>query len=262
LGAELVETGLQGRKVLVTGGSNGIGRAIAEAFVAERAGVAVTYRDARGAAEAAVEGADPGVTVQMDLEAPETVSAAVEEAVNGLDGLDVLVVNAVRWPTAFADRIEEVAEDEWRTIIRANLEGAFALAAAAAPALRAGEWGRVVFLSSGIAEEGHPTSWPYAAAKAGMHGLARTLAWDMGRDGVLVNVIGTGFTRTDHGVERFGPEIYGRTGQLTPQGRVSDPGDVARLVLFLGSAANTSVTGEVVREGTSAARTSLVAAEF
>jgi 3-oxoacyl-[acyl-carrier protein] reductase len=117
--------------------------------------------------------------------------------------------------------------------------------------LREAEWGRIVLISSGIAEEGHPVTWAYAAAKAGLVGLARTLAWDAGRDGVLVNVVGTGFTRTERGEHRFGAETFERVGELVPQRRVSDAHDVARLVL-LGSAANTSVTGEVIREGTSA----------
>jgi 3-oxoacyl-[acyl-carrier protein] reductase len=183
----------------------------------------------------------------------------VGEIVERLGGLDVLVVNAVRWPRTFDDRFEEQPRGEWESLLRANLEGAFAVVRAALPALREAEWARIVLLSSGIAEEGHPTTWGYAAAKAGLVGLARTLAWDAGRDGVLVNVVGTGFTRTDLNEERFGTEMFERIGEVVPQRRTSNAQDVARLVLFLGSAANTSVTGEVVREGTSAARTSLVA---
>lgn len=171
----------------------------------------------------------------------------------------MLVVNAVRWPRVRNDRLEEQPPEEWESLLRANLEGAFAVVRAALPALREREWDRIVLMSSGIAEEGHPVTWGYAAAKAGLLGLARTLAWDAGRDGVLVNVVGTGFTRTDGNKQRFGTEIVERVGELVPQRRVSGASDVARLVLFLGSAANTSVTGELVREGTSAARTPLVA---
>ena len=249
-----MDTDLSGKRVLVTGGSKGIGRAAAAAFAAEGARVAVTYRSDRAAAEAAA-----GVAVAMDLADAGAVAAAVAEAVAALGGLDVLVVNAVRWPEQRAARLEELDPEEWRAVLRANLEGAVATCAAALPALRAAPWARIVLLSSGIAEEGHPVTWAYGAAKAGLHGLMRALAWDGGRDGILVNVVGTGFTRTEHGLERFGPEAYDAVGPLTPQRRASTAEDVARLVLFLGSAANTSVTGEVVREGTSAARTSLVA---
>ena len=99
----------------------------------------------------------------------------------------------------------------------------------------------------------------YAAAKSALHGLARTIAWDAGRDGVLVNVAAVGFTRTPTNSERFGPELFARAGALTPQRRVSEAADVAELLCWLASPQNLSVTGEVIREGTSAARTPLVA---
>jgi len=251
-------TDLHDRAVLVTGGSAGIGRAIAEAYRDEGARVAITYRTGREAAEEWA--AAGGAAVPMDLEDPASVSGAVAAAAGRLGGLDVLVLNAVRWPAAGADRIEDLPEEDWRAVLRANLEGAVAAVAAAAPALRASELGRLVIISSGVAEEGMPTAWAYAAAKAGLHGLARTLAWDLGRDGVLVNVVLAGFTATDRNRDRVPRELRERLGALTPQGRISSPEEVARLALFLGSGANASVTGEVVREGTSAARTPVMAA--
>jgi 3-oxoacyl-[acyl-carrier protein] reductase len=85
------------------------------------------------------------------------------------------------------------------------------------------------------------------------------LAWDAGGDGVLTNVVAVGFTRTERNRDRFPDELFERAGALTPQRPVSTAQDVARVVLWLGSDSNTSVTGEVIREGTSAARTPLVA---
>ena len=99
----------------------------------------------------------------------------------------------------------------------------------------------------------------YVTAKAALHGLCRALAWDAGADGVLTNVVAMGFTRTDRNQERFPAELFERAEALTPQRRTSTPEDGARLVLWIGSDDNTSVTGEVIREGTSAARTPLVA---
>jgi 3-oxoacyl-[acyl-carrier protein] reductase len=249
-----MDTGLHEKAVLVTGGSTGIGKATAEAFRDEGARVAVTYNVNREAAEAVAD-----VAVQLDLERAETIEPAVAEVVERLGGLDSLVVSAVRWPRRQNERLEQQPREEWEGLLRSNLEGAFAIVRAALPALREAPAGRIVLISSGIAEEGQPATWGYAAAKAGLVGLARTLAWDAGRDGVLVNVVGAGFTRTDLNEERFGGEIFERVGELVPQRRTSDAADVARLILFLGSAANTSVTGELVREGTSSARTPLAA---
>jgi 3-oxoacyl-[acyl-carrier protein] reductase len=194
----------------------------------------------------------------MDLEDAGSIAAAVSEATDRLGGIDTLVVNAVRWPTGFAERFEALDPSEWRAVLRANVEGAFVLIQATLPVLRKAGAGRIVMISSGAAEEGHPPAAHYIAAKAALHGLCRALAWDAGRDDILINVIAAGFTRTRVSLERFGPEIFERAGALTPQRRVSTADDVAALALWLGSPANTSVTGEVIREGTSAARTPLV----
>jgi NAD(P)-dependent dehydrogenase (short-subunit alcohol dehydrogenase family) len=239
------------RTVLVTGGSGGIGRAITAAFSAAGAVVAATSRSGRV----------PGVphALAMDLENAGSIVTAVNEATDLLGGIDTLVVNAVRWPTGFAERFEALDPSDWHAVLRANVEGAFALIQAALPALRTAGAGRIVMISSGAAEEGHPPAAHYVAAKAALHGLCRALAWDAGRDGILVNAIAAGFTRTRTSIERFGPDIFKRAGALTPQRRVSTADDVAALALWLGSPANTSVTGEVIREGTSAARTPLVA---
>jgi NAD(P)-dependent dehydrogenase (short-subunit alcohol dehydrogenase family) len=195
----------------------------------------------------------------MELEDEASIIAAVNEAIAALGALDTLVVNAVRWPVGFPDHFEALDPGEWRAVLRANIEGAFTLIQASLPALRESSGGRIVLISSGAAEEGHPPAPHYVAAKAALHGLCRALAWDAGRDGILVNAIAAGFTKTVAGADRFGPEIFERAGALTPQRRVSTGEDVARLAVWLGSSANTSVTGEVVREGTSAARTPLVA---
>src|ERR687892_430369 len=223
-----MDTGLHDKAVLVTGGSSGIGKATAEAFRAEGARVAVTYNVNREAAEAVAD-----VAVQLDLERAETIEPAVAEVVERLGGLDSLVVSAVRWPRRQNERLEQQPREEWEGLLRANLEGAFAIVRAALPALREAPAGRIVLISSGIAEEGQPSTWGYAAAKAGLVGLARTLAWDGGRDGVLVNVVGVGFTRTALNEERFGAEIFERVGELVPQRRTSDAADVARLIVFL-----------------------------
>jgi 3-oxoacyl-[acyl-carrier protein] reductase len=235
---------IEQRAALVTGGSGDIGGAIAAELAAGGMRVVTTSRG--GAAG----------TVALDLADP---APGVHAALAATEGrLDTLVHAAVRWPELGAERFDDVPREEWQAVLRANVEGTAALLQAALPALRASGTGRIVLLSSGIAEEGHPPTVAYGAAKAALHGFCRTLAWDAGRDGVLVNVIAVGFTRTARGLERFGADLYDRAGAITPQGRVSGPEDVARLAAFLASERNTSVTGEIVREGTSAARAAVV----
>lgn len=232
------------RAVLVTGGTGGIGRQITRAFADSGARVAITSRTG---------------AVPLDLEDPSTVPGAIAAAIDELGGLHTLVVNAVRWPAERSDRFEDLPAEEWRAVLRANVEGAFAVTQAALPALRASGRGRIVLVSSGAAEEGQPVAPHYVAAKAALHGFGRALAWDGGGDGVLTNIVAVGFTRTETNQDRFPSELFERAGALTPQRRVSTGEDVARVVLWLGSDANTSITGEVIREGTSVARTPLVA---
>jgi 3-oxoacyl-[acyl-carrier protein] reductase len=241
------------RKVLVTGGTGGIGRRIARAFADEGGEIAISSRDGE------LDSDLPAVGVKLDLEDPAAAAVAVGGAVRELGGLDTLVVNAVRWPTQTTSRFEDLPAEEWQAVLRANIEGAFAVLQAALPALRVSGRGRIVLISSGIAEEGHPVTPAYGAAKAALHGLARALAWDGGGDGVLTNVVAVGFTRTERNQGRFPDELFARAGALTPQRRVSTADDVARVVLWLGSDGNTSVSGELIREGTSVARTPLVA---
>lgn len=238
------------RRVLVTGGHGGIGREICSAFEATGDEVVRTGRAPRR---------DDSTTVALDLDKPASVEQGAQEALARLGGLDTLVLNAVRWPQATSDRLEDLPAAAWRAVLRANVEGNFLLCQRALPALRASVRGRIVLLSSGSAEEGQPPHADYITAKSALHGLCRALAWHAGPDGVLVNVVAAGFTRTANNAERVPPELFARAGRLSPQGRVSDAAAVAALVHWLGSDDNASMTGEILREGTSNARTALVA---
>lgn len=255
-----MDTGLRERVVLVTGGSSGIGAATAVAFAREGAKVAVTYRKreeaARAVAAAITEaGGEPFVT-PMDLEDLPSARRAVDAVLARWGRVDVLVANAVRWGGDAPDptvRFEDVPVEEWLAMVGANLVGAAAAVRGVLPGMRARGWGRIVLISSGVAEEGLPGPGPYGTAKAGLHGMARALAWEGGRDGILVNVVAPGFTLTEK-ASGFPRAIIDQLAAGVPTRRLSDPEDVARLVVFLGSAANGNLTGELVREGSSAAR--------
>lgn len=255
-----MDTSLEGRVVLVTGASTGIGAATARAYGREGARVALTCRSnpekaSKVAAEIDAAGGQSFV-VRLDLEELDTVGAAVAAVVERWGRIDVLVANAVRWggdgPPDPSVRFEDVPLQEWQAMLSANLVGAAAQVRAVLPGMRAAGWGRIVLISSSVAEEGVPGPGPYGTAKSGLHGMARALAWDAGRDGILVNVVAPGFTLTD---SRPVPKMLtDKLAAAVPTRKLSNADDVAKLVVFLGSGANGNLTGEVVRDGSSAAR--------
>jgi 3-oxoacyl-[acyl-carrier protein] reductase len=255
-----VETDLRGRNVLVTGASSGIGRAAARAFAEEGANVAVTYRTNAEAAAELVEGIRAqgvdALALEYSLEEPGSGEAVVRSLAERWGGLDTLVANAVRWPREFPaeGRAESLTTASWRDDLRTNLEGTVEVVLAALPLLRRSAAGRIVLTSSGVAEEGSPGPSPYGVAKAALGGFVRQLAWDVGRDGVLVNAVAAGFTVTKRNRAVFGQAVRDAVAMHTPSRRLSAPEDVAGLIVYLGSAANGNLSGEVVREGSSTGR--------
>ena len=254
-----MELGLQGKRVLVTGGSSGIGKETALAFAREGARVAITYNSRKEAAdEVAASLGVEAFAVQMDLGTPESIADAVGQTVERFGGLDVLVGNAVNWgnasPHELPKRIEDAQPDQWLPVMRDNLTGNFRLVQHAAPALRASDQGRLVLLSTDLVERGMAGAWAYAAAKAGLHGLVASLQHDLGEDGVLVNIVMPGIT-LENGSHRVIPDQV--IGQLTQQftaRHLPEAADVAAAIVFLCSARTTATQGEIVRVNGGAVR--------
>ena len=241
---------LEDRAVLVSGGSRGIGEATAIAFAKERANVAITYNTGEAAAGSVVReitaaGGD-GFAVAMDLAQPASASETVERTVERFGSLDVLVANAVRWPTDVMAPLAEADPDAWRGAVEANLAGTVSLIRAALPHLQASSAGRVVLISSGVSRDGRTGATAYATAKAALDGLVAALKWEAGAHGVLVNIVSPGFTLTENNLARFPDELRESVRQRTPTGRLSIPEDIARAVVFLGSPANSNITGSYV----------------
>jgi NAD(P)-dependent dehydrogenase (short-subunit alcohol dehydrogenase family) len=250
-----MELGLRNRVVLVTGASSGIGRAIAVAFAREGARVAITYRSNKAAAEETVthiNGAGgQGFAVPMDLTEPSGIENAVAQIVKHWGHIDVLIGNAVRWGMVFGLPLQQIDAGELKAILSGNLEGTFHLLRAVLPSMVERKWGRIVLISSGLSEHGMPPNGSpvYGSAKAGLHGLARNLAWELGPAGIFINVVAAGFTMTERNLERFPEEMRDRVAAQTPTRRLSVPEDVAPIVVFLASNANSNISGEIVREG-------------
>lgn len=245
-----MDLGLHDRTVIVTGASGGIGRHLARVFAAEGAHVVLTYHSSPGAAEiAAKEIGDRARLVRFDLGDPDSARALVDAALGWTGRIDVLVNNAVLWGTTSPDpgaSFETVPDGAWERVLRDNIEGAVRLSRLVAPEMRRRGWGRMVHISSSIATEGLAGAEYYGAAKAALHGFSRSAAFSLGRDGdILTNVVMPGLTRTEtnaHIVDDGGEQYAA----LAPVGRLLTAEEIAGPVVFLASAANTGITGQVI----------------
>ncbi|GHO45707.1 SDR family NAD(P)-dependent oxidoreductase [Ktedonospora formicarum] len=248
-----MELGLTNRVVLVTGSSSGIGRATALAFGREGACVGITYRSQRQQAEETarrvIEVGGQAVVIPYDLAREETIKEAVKIVGQQWGHIDVLVNNAVQWGSLedMSKRFEEVPMSSWKPTLDLQLSGVYHTLQQVVPLMRAHGWGRIVNISSNVAEDGIPGTGAYAAAKAGLHGLTRVLARELGPAGILSNVVLPGFTLTERNRDQFPQAMQTAVAQQTPTGRLTKPEDVAALIVFLGSVANSHVNGETIR---------------
>lgn len=248
-----MDLGLGGRVALVTGSSQGIGRATAELLAREGARVVVTYRNHRDKAEAVAskireEGGD-ALVVFFDLASDDSIHAAARAAIERWGRIDILVNNAVQWGAGSpgnAPLFEARPSDEWRTVLRANIEGAYAAIQAVVPSMRERRWGRIVNVSSGLAVNGIPGSSAYSAAKSALHGIARSLFKELAPAGILTNVVMAGLTLTERVVDVVPAAMRDHVAEASPLKRLPGPEEVATTIAFLASAANTTVNGEIL----------------
>lgn len=241
---------LQQKVVLVTGASRGIGRAIALAFAQEGARVALTYRqDKAGAEETARLVAAAGaqaLILPLDQGDEQAVEHTISEIQDTWSPPLVLVNNAVVWPKFPApdEQFETAPSQKFRDSLRYNLEGPYLLSRAVVGGMRQAAWGRIVHVSSNIAQDGMAGSSAYGAAKAGLHGLTRSMSRELARYGIFTNVVMPGFTESERPRP---PQMLEKMRHSTSLGRISRPEDVASLIVYLSSAANVHVTGEAIR---------------
>ncbi len=231
---------LAGRIALVTGASRGIGRAIAEALAADGADVAVNYRvGADGAAETCRRIEALGrraVSVAADVSRADAVAAMVATVREALGDVSILVNNAaISRPQPF----EAITEADWDEIIDTNLKSAFLVTKAVLPAMRSARWGRIINISSVAGQLGGVVGAHYAASKAGMLGLTRSLAGTLAKEGITANAIAPALIDTE--MVRTNPRARP---DIIPIGRFGDVDEVAAAAVML--AANGYITGQTI----------------
>ncbi len=243
---------LKDQTALVTGSSSGIGRATAIAFGKEGACVAITYHDnregAEGTANAIREGGGQALVMHYDLADPDSVRSSLKRLDQEWGRLNVLVNNAapmdVAGPTG--QLFEDVPLENWQAMLRGTLEGITLTIQCALPLMRKSGWGRIVNISSDGAD-GYPGLGPYATAKAGLHGLTRTLAVELGPANILSNVVMPGFVLTEHNQQVVPAQYQEQVKSQLPTRQLPTPEDIAAVIVFLSSPVNRQITGQIIR---------------
>ncbi len=234
--------GLEGRVALVTGSSHGIGRATARALAAAGADVAVNYFESRDAGESCASEVRAlgrrAAVLRADVREEAEVERLFAETERALGPVDVLVANVGEF---VVKPVAETTLAEWREMSRSNLESAFLCCRRAIPSMRKRRFGRIVTVTVAPVERlgGSKNTAAYAAAKAGVLVLTRTIALEEVKHGITANAVGPGMT--DNG--RVEPEFRDLMLRLAPIGRLATPDEVARAILFLADPASSYITG-------------------
>ena len=252
-----MDLGLQGKSVLVTAASAGIGRATALAFAREGARVALCARDAAALDAAAdhIRAAVPGAEVlalRCDLTDGAQIDAMVAQVVARFGTVHVLVNNAGGPPPGTS---AQVGDAEWQQAFELTLMSAVRCTRAALPHMRRQRWGRVINVSSYSVKQPIPDILLSNSLRLGVAGWAKTIAGEVARDNVLVNTVGPGWTRTDRVTQMLGARAAAQGAGATaadaeaaivrhvPLGRLGEPAEIADVIVFLGSERASFVTG-------------------
>jgi len=237
---------LTGRSAIITGGSRGLGAAIAKRLAGLGADVAITYAARGEEAMAVIDSVRAmgrrGLAIEVDVASFAAAEESVRRAVGELGGLHILVCNA---GVTRDGVIWKMSEAQWDEVIDVNLKGCFNYARAAAPAFRAQAYGKIVNVASINGIRGKLGQSSYAASKGGVIALTKSLARELGDKNINVNAVAPGLIDTDL-VARMDAEAKRRSLEEILLGRVGQPEDVANAVAFLCSEAARHITGQVL----------------
>ena len=232
---------LTGKTALVTGSTSGIGRAIAESKAAAGASVGVDERDETRAKKAAATISPEARGFACDVGDVASVTALIEGAEKELGGIDILVNNAGLTRDNILFRLKD---DDWDSVIDANLRGAFVAIRAASRGMMKKRWGRIINIASVVGIVGNKGQSNYAASKAGLIGLTKSVAKELASRNILANVVAPGFIETDMTAAMTDDAKKTLFTQI-PLERLGKPSDIASLVTFLASEQSSYITGQV-----------------
>ena len=233
---------LDGKRALVTGASGGIGEAIARALHAQGATVTLSGRNEAALAALAASLAGRAHVVPADLANAAAADALVADATKAMGGLDILVNNAGLTRDALALRMSDA---DWAAVIEVNLTASFRLARAAIRGMVRQRYGRIVTITSVVGATGNPGQANYAASKAALVGMSKSLAAELASRSITVNCVAPGFIASAM-TEKLAVDQKARLMAQIPQGRFGMPEDVAACVAFLASAEAAYVTGQTL----------------
>lgn len=239
----------QNKKVLITGGSRGIGRATAIAFAERGAAVAINFVNDRDAASQTIQAmqGDGHIAIKADISQPRAAEWLVKSVVENLGGLDVLVNNAGIYKAhPISDSTYEQWQMAWRHTMQVNLFGAANMSFCAAQQMIQQGGGRIVNVSSRGAFRGEPEHTAYGASKAGMNAMSQSMAQELAKHNIFVGVVAPGFVETDMAATILESEAGEAIKQQSPLGRVAKPKEVAKAILFLASEGTEFMTGAIL----------------
>ena len=237
---------LQNRIALVTGGSRGIGRAIALELASQGAAVAVNYHNSPQAADEVVQGIEAmggrAIALQADVSDYEQAQGLVKAVIELLGGLDILVNNAgiIR-----DNLIMMMKEEDWDAVINTNLKSTFNCSKAAVRHMMRKRFGRIINIASVAGQMGNPGQTNYSASKAGQIGFTKSLAREVASRNITVNAIAPGFVGTEI-LSGFTDEIMELLDKMIPLGRKGLPEEIAYAAAFLASDRAGYITGQVL----------------
>lgn len=239
----------ESRVALITGAGQGLGRVFAQTLAAEGIAVAVADLKESAVSETVQEIESLGGTafpVSGDVSNEANVAAMTDRVLERFGRLDILINNASIFSTLVMRPFDEIPVEEWRRVIDVNITGVFLCSRAAVKAMKANNWGRIINISSAVVPMGRANYLHYVASKAGVQGMTRAMAREMGEYGITVNAILPGATETE--IKRATVSQQQREQLISMRSirRVQKPGDLTGIVRFLASDGSAFITGQSI----------------